>query len=86
MKHITETTTHAARKRHRCSWCWQFIGKGEQYKRYVVFDSGETNTVKMHPECHEAMLEAAAEEGGWMEWTPGMERPAKPVDLERSAG
>ncbi len=72
----TETTTQAARIRHRCTWCWQFINAGEQYKSYRYFDGGDSGVVKMHPECHEAMQEMASEEGGFLEWTPGMERPA----------
>ncbi len=38
---------------------------------------GDASTVKMHPECFEAMQDAASEEGGWLEWTPGQERPTK---------
>lgn len=71
----TETETHVARKRHRCDWCWQFIEPGERYSRYRYFDGGDAGTVKMHTECHEAMQEAAREEGGWFEWSPGQERP-----------
>jgi hypothetical protein len=71
----TETTTQVARIDHRCTWCWQFIRAGEQYKRYRYFDGGDAGVVKMHPECHGAMLEAARDEGGFIEWTPGMERP-----------
>lgn len=71
----TEATEHVAQKRHRCTWCWQTIAIGDQYKRYRYFDGGDAGTVKMHPECYGAMQEAAAEEGGFLEWTPGMERP-----------
>lgn len=73
--HMTETETHKAKKAHRCDWCWQRIEPAEQYKRYRWFGSGEAATVKMHQECHDAMQEAAAEEGGYIEWTPGQERP-----------
>jgi hypothetical protein len=72
---MTEVETHKARKAHRCEWCWQRIDEGAEYKRYRYYDGGEAGTVKMHPECYEAMQEAAREEGGWIEWTPGMERP-----------
>lgn len=72
----TETTTQKANKPHRCTWCWQRIGVGETYNRYRFFDGGDAGTVKMHPECYDAMLDAAREEGGWIEWTPGMERPS----------
>lgn len=71
----TEPETYKAKKRHRCEWCWQFIEPGERYKRYRWFDGGEASTVKMHDECYGAMQDAAAEEGGYIEWTPGQERP-----------
>jgi hypothetical protein len=73
--HVTETQTHRARKRHRCQWCWQFIETGELYRRYRVFD-GDASTVRMHPECYDAMQDDAADAGGFIEWTPGQERPA----------
>lgn len=71
----------AARKRHRCDWCWQAIEIGRPYRRYRVFAQGEASTVREHPECYEAMCEAAEEEGGWIEWTPGQERP--PQEMSR---
>lgn len=43
--------------------------------RYRFYSQGDVGTVKMHPECHHAMLKIAKEEGGWIEWTPGQERP-----------
>jgi hypothetical protein len=58
----------AARKRHRCSWCDTRIEVGEPYKRWRYFDDGDVGTIKMHPECHEAM-EAAPNhlvDEGWM--------------------
>ena len=74
--HATETETHKAKKRHRCDWCWQSVDAGETYKRYRYYAHGDAGTVKMHPECHDAMQVEANEEGGWFEWTPGQERPA----------
>ena len=71
----TEAKTHKARIRHRCLWCWQFIEVGETYTRYRWFGDDEPGTVKAHPECYEAILEAAREDGGVCEWTPGQERP-----------
>ena len=73
----TLTETHRARKRHRCSWCWQFIEPGDMYHKYRWFDGGDASTVKSHPECYEAIEEAVREEGGFYEWTPGQERPQK---------
>ena len=52
------------------------IEPGDTYLRYRFFDCGDAGTVKMHPECYEAMQEEAKQEGGFMEWTPGEhERP-----------
>lgn len=76
MTYISEATTQAARKRHRCTWCWQHIEIGETYKRYFYAD-GDTGTVKAHPECYDAIQEYAAEEGGYYTWVPGMERPER---------
>lgn len=59
----------------RCDWCWQAVEIGRPYRRYRVFAQGEASTMREHPECYEAMCEAAEEEGGWIEWTPGQERP-----------
>lgn len=74
-KHCTPTETHKSRKRRHCDWCYELIDIGEIYKRYRCYDDGDAQTVRMHPECCEAMAEAAREEGGWYEWTSGMERP-----------
>jgi len=73
--HATPTEIHKARQQHRCSWCWQFIEVGETYQRYRFYDGGEAGTVKLHQECHDVMQEEAADEGGWLEWTPGQHRP-----------
>ena len=76
MIHMTPTETHKAVKQHRCDWCWQFIHPGETYNRYRFYGGdADVGTVKMHPECYEAMQEEARAEGGWIEWTPGQERP-----------
>ena len=67
--------TPIRKKPHRCGWCWQRIGIGDVYKRYRYYNDGDAGTVKAHPECYEAIQDAASEEGGWFEWTPGQERP-----------
>lgn len=72
---MTDTQTLVAAKTHRCTWCWQSINKGDTYMRYRFFNGGDAGTCKMHPECYDAMEQAATEEGGWFEWVPGMERP-----------
>lgn len=74
--HVTDTETHKAQKQHRCTWCWQFVESGDTYKRYRFYGGDGAGTVRMHPECHEVMQEEARAEGGWLEWTPGQERPA----------
>lgn len=84
MTHCTEAETHKARKLHRCEWCWQRINVGEQYKRYRFYDGGDAATVKMHPECYDAMQVEAHEEGGYFEWIPGQERPASSAAIAAS--
>ncbi len=76
--HMTEVETHKAKKLYRCEWCWEHIKPGDEYRRYRYYDSGDAGTIKMHPECHQAMSRAASEEGGYLEWTPGQERPVTP--------
>lgn len=78
--HMTEVETHKARKSHRCEWCWQIIQAGQNYNRYRFYADGDAGTVKMHPECMEAMQEEAAHWGGDFEWTPGQERPKVGAD------
>lgn len=78
---MSETETLKAAKAHRCTWCWQRIEPGELYRRYRWWNGGDAGTEKMHPECHDAMTDAAEEEGGWFEWVPGMERPAPNASL-----
>ena len=74
MGHMSKTETiKAAKKPHRCTWCWTRIAAGESYKRYRWF-GGDTAVIKMHPECYRAMLEVAADEGGEIEWVPGQPR------------
>ncbi len=73
--HMTQVEQHIAHKEHRCTWCWQMVLIGDRYKRYRYYENGEAGTVKLHPECYVAMCEASAEEGGYIEWTPGQERP-----------
>jgi hypothetical protein len=78
MAEMTKPTVQKAKKPHRCSWCWQLIEPGDQYKRYRYFSDGDAGTVKMHPECFDDMQTQASEWGHPFEWTPGeFERPAK---------
>lgn len=75
----TEYRKLKAHKKHMCDWCWQCINFGDEYIRYRWFDGGDAGTCKMHPECYGAMQDAAHEEGGWFEWTPGQERPEREI-------
>ena len=57
----------AARLSHRCSWCGQPIDIGQPYIRWRYFGD-EPTTCKVHPECHEVIMEDAYEWGN-EEWT-----------------
>lgn len=61
---ITPKTWQVSRKPHWCSWCGQIIGAGERYMRQRVKTDGDPGTVKMHPECDEALDVAVHEEPG----------------------
>lgn len=73
MGHATEVeVVRTAKKPHSCSWCAQRIDAGQSYIRWRWYDGGDASTVKMHPECHEAMRELIAIEGGnTIEFSPG---------------
>lgn len=75
-----------ARKTHRCIWCWQLITVGSRYMDERSVYDGDMQHHKWHPECRAAMLEEAALEGGVIEWTPGMERPAPPTQQGEGNG
>jgi hypothetical protein len=76
MPRQTADEFHLARKKHICDWCGELILRGAGYRRYRWFDYGDAGTCRMHPECHSAMCDAAHEEGGWIEFSPGEnERP-----------
>lgn len=59
----------AANKQHRCDWCPEKIEAGESYERYRYFGDDGPAVIKMHPECYDAMLEVAREEGPHFEFT-----------------
>lgn len=64
-------TVKSAKKRHRCSWCAEGIDAGETYKRYRWFGDDGPATVKMHPECYDAMIELSQEWGDDIEFREG---------------
>lgn len=69
MGHSTEPVyVLAARKRHRCDWCWERIEVGQPYKRWRWYDSGDASTVRVHPECSDAIsaCDPRDMEDGWM--------------------
>ena len=48
-----------ARKQHRCHWCGEMINIGDPYSRW--FDYDVALTVKVHPECFDAMKGCCSE-------------------------
>ena len=57
-----------ARKAHKCDWCAEDIVRGACYSRWAWFEDGSACTVKVHPECLEALRH-------WDdEWTPFVHR------------
>ena len=45
-----------SRKAYTCDWCYEVIEQGTAYCRYFCYN--ERVTVRMHPECYEAMQDA----------------------------
>jgi hypothetical protein len=82
MSWSSEPVTYKSKARRRCDWCWEWIEVGEQYIRYRWANDGDVGTCRMHPECHEAMEDATSHEGGYLEWTPGQDRPKRACDME----
>jgi hypothetical protein len=73
---IITTEKRKARKRHRCTWCGEWIGIGETYTHERVRVDGDMGVNKLHAECDEALSELAAYEGGTCTYTPyDNERP-----------
>ena len=74
-----EVITHAeptAKTRHGCTWCGEWIEVGAIYIRERVKVDGDMTTNKLHPECSDALTEAAHAEGGSITYTLyGNERP-----------
>lgn len=66
-------TIGAARKAHSCDWCAQRITIGSTYKRWRYYggDSDGVNLVKVHPECHDALVDLQRIDRSFGEWTPG---------------
>lgn len=79
---LLSEVTRTARKRHRCIWCWQTIEPSERYISEQSVNYGDFQNNHWHPECRDAMLEESSNEGGYIEWTPGMERPLTAATLE----
>ena len=83
MGRTTTPKTVRAKKAHSCHWCGQRIEPGELYVTYRWFNDGDAGTNKMHPECDKACVDAAREDGGWIEFLPGDNE--RPLD-ERAKG
>lgn len=75
----SDVETHCARKIHHCEWCNEKIVPGEQYKRYRIWDGDDADTMRLHAECYQAMLDEMKLRGEYfIEWTMGeFERPKK---------
>lgn len=58
------TETPLARKRHQCNWCGQMIDPGQRYERQRYVNGPEAWTLRLHPECSDALDEAVRYEGG----------------------
>lgn len=71
MANTTPETIKAARKKHRCCWCWEHIEVGNSYVRFRYFDGGDASTSRLHPECDAAAQRMAQVEGYDFEYTPG---------------
>ena len=54
---MTELTEKAVRvrKEHKCAWCGEWIGIGDEaiYRTYIF--EGDFSADYMHPECYEAV-------------------------------
>lgn len=61
----------SAQKPHGCSWCWSLIEVGNPYITYRFFDGGDVSTVKMHPECRQALDIVIQKERDTVYFTPG---------------
>lgn len=72
MGHATDTRSIVkARKNHYCSWCAEAIYTGQPYDTWRWYDGGDASTVKVHPECLEALDEVIKKEGGDYEFFAG---------------
>lgn len=67
----TTPVQFTAAKRHVCDWCGERIESGGKYWRWRWFSCGDAATCKAHPECYSAMIDAADDNGGDIEFTPG---------------
>lgn len=71
---MSETFHHNSVKRSRkerhCDWCAQKIEVGQPYESYRWADGSDGGTVRMHPECYEAMSRASRLDPH-MVWSPG---------------
>jgi len=53
--HCSEVTTIKTRKGYNCLWCWEHMPKGSTVSRWACFDGGSASTVRVHPECNDAI-------------------------------
>ena len=71
---MSETFHHnsvkRSRKERRCDWCAEKIEIGQAYESYRWADGSDGGTVRMHPECYEAMGKVCKLEPDLL-WSPG---------------
>ena len=69
--YTADQSIKASRKRRVCDWCAEVIEVGKPYIRWRWFGGDTPATVRVHPECKDALGEEADECGGVIEFTPG---------------
>ena len=71
---MSETFHHnsvkRSRKERQCDWCAEKIEVGQPKESYRWADGSDGGTVRMHPECYDAMREKCQIEPD-LEWSPG---------------
>lgn len=60
------------RKPYLCDWCGERIKLDDAMSTWGWFTNGSGTTIRVHPECHDAMLEDAGH--GYFEFSPGENR------------
>lgn len=83
MCEVIASSTQAARKQHRCTWCGQKIEVGAQYLRERIKIDGDIGTQRFHPECDGALRDLSRYEGGGCVYFDYASMPRGGVDHEQ---